>query len=89
VIGKHELITYAVGLYADGSVRQVEVMDYREAYGYEVRNPAWRRQFAGKRAGDPLSLDRDIKNITGATLSCRHITEGIRRLLALHQVVLR
>ena len=89
VYGKHELITYAVGLNADGSVRQIEVMDYRETYGYEIRNPAWRRQFVGKRQGDALKLDQDIKNITGATLSCRHVTEGVKRLLALHQVALR
>jgi Na+-translocating ferredoxin:NAD+ oxidoreductase RnfG subunit len=89
VYGKHELITYAVGLNADGSVRQIDVMDYREAYGYEIRNPAWRRQFVGKRQADPLKLETDIKNITGATLSCRHITEGVRRLLAFHQVALR
>ena len=89
VYGKHELITYAVGLNADGSVRQIEVMEYRESYGYEVRNPAWRQQFVGKRHGDVLKLDEDIKNISGATLSCRHITEGVKRLLALHDQVLK
>jgi Na+-translocating ferredoxin:NAD+ oxidoreductase RnfG subunit len=89
VYGKHELITYAVGLSADGSVRQIEVMDYRETYGYEIRNPAWRRQFVGKRHGDALELDQDIRNISGATLSCRHVTAGVRRLLALHEVALR
>ncbi|HEY7759633.1 MAG TPA: FMN-binding protein [Burkholderiales bacterium] len=89
VYGKHEFITYAVGLNADGSVRQIEVMDYRETYGYEIRNAAWRRQFVGKRHGDSLKLDQDIRNISGATLSCRHIAEGVRRLLALHEVALR
>jgi Na+-translocating ferredoxin:NAD+ oxidoreductase RnfG subunit len=89
VIGKHELITYAVALAADGSVRQIEVLEYRETYGYEIRNPNWRRQFVGKRQGDTLKLDQDIRNITGATLSCRHITEGVKRLLATYQVVLR
>jgi hypothetical protein len=89
VIGKHEFITYAAGLNADGSVRQIEILDYRESYGYEVRTPAWRRQFAGKRAGDRLRLDDDIKNIGGATLSCRHITEGVRRLLAFYEVALK
>jgi hypothetical protein len=29
VIGKHEFITYAVGLSADGAVRGIEVMEYR------------------------------------------------------------
>jgi Na+-translocating ferredoxin:NAD+ oxidoreductase RnfG subunit len=89
VYGKHELITYAVGITTDGTVRQIEVMDYRENYGYEIRNPAWRRQFVGKRHGDTLKLDQDIKNISGATLSCRHVSEGVKRLLAFHQVALR
>jgi hypothetical protein len=89
VVGKHEFITYAVGLNADGSLRQIEIMDYRESYGYEIRNEAWRRQFVGKRDGDPLKLDVDIKNIGGATLSCRHITDGVKRLLALYDVALK
>jgi len=89
VVGKHEFITYAVGLNSDGSARQIEVMDYRESYGYEIRNAQWRRQFVGKRAGDTLKLDDDIKNISGATLSCRHITEGVKRVLALYEVALK
>jgi hypothetical protein len=89
VVGKHEFITYAVGLNADGSLRQIEILDYRESYGYEIRNEAWRRQFVGKRDGDPLKLDVDIKNIGGATLSCRHITDGVKRLLALYDVALK
>jgi hypothetical protein len=89
VVGKHEFISYAAGLNADGSLRQIEIMDYHESYGYEIRNEAWRRQFVGKRDGDPLKLDVDIKNIGGATLSCRHITDGVKRLLALYDVALK
>ena len=89
VVGKHEFITYATGLDSDGSVRQIEIMDYRESYGYEIRNEAWRRQFIGRRDGDPLKLDVDIQNIGGATLSCRHITDGVKRLLALYSVALK
>jgi Na+-transporting NADH:ubiquinone oxidoreductase subunit NqrC len=89
VIGKHEFITYAVGINADGSLRQFQIVDYREAYGYQVRELKWRDQFVGKTLGDPLQLGVDIVNISGATLSCRHVTEGIKRLLALYQVALR
>jgi Na+-translocating ferredoxin:NAD+ oxidoreductase RnfG subunit len=89
VVGKHELITYALGLSADGSVKQVEILDYRESYGYEIRNQNWRRQFVGKGVGDPLRLDQDINNISGATLSCRHVTDGVRRLLAVYDAVLK
>ena len=89
VIGKHEFITYALGLNGDGSVKQIEVMDYRENYGSEVRRPEWRGQFAGKKHGAKLDLEEDIKNISGATLSCRHLTEGVKRLLATYDLVLK
>jgi len=89
VIGKHELITYAVGINPDGSLRQFQIIEYREAYGYQVRNLKWRDQFVGKTAADPPELNANIVNISGATMSCQHVTEGIKRLLALYEVALR
>jgi Na+-translocating ferredoxin:NAD+ oxidoreductase RnfG subunit len=89
VIGKHEYITYAIGLNAGGSVRGLEIMDYRESYGYEIRNPLWRAQFTGKTAANPLKLDGDIKNISGATLSCRHITDAVKRMLVTYEIALK
>jgi Na+-translocating ferredoxin:NAD+ oxidoreductase RnfG subunit len=88
VIGKHEFITYALALNADGTVRGVEILDYRETYGGEIRNPKWRQQFVGKRPGSQLRLDQDIKNISGATMSSRHVTDGVRRLLVTFQMFL-
>ena len=89
VIGKHELITYAVALTADGAVQGVEILDYRESHGGAVRNSKWRAQFTGKTANSPVQLDDDIKNLSGATLSSQHITEGVRRLLATYQAALK
>jgi Na+-translocating ferredoxin:NAD+ oxidoreductase RnfG subunit len=89
VIGKQEYITYAVALNPQGNVTQVEILDYRESHGYEIRNPSWRKQFAGKGRTDPLRLETDIVNISGATLSCRHVTDGVRRILLLHSLVLK
>ena len=89
VIGKHEFITYAVGLTGDGAVKQIEVMDYRETYGGQVRDEKWRAQFTGKKHGAKLKLDDDIQNISGATLSSRHIADGVRRLLATYELVLK
>src|SRR5262245_45155234 len=89
VLGKHEFITWALGLNADGSVHQIEILEYRETYGSEIRNAKWRAQFTGKRDGAPLKLDADIKNISGATLSCRHITDGVKRLLAIYELVFK
>lgn len=88
VVGKHEFITYAVSLDATGAVRDVEILDYREAYGQQVTDPRWRQQFVGKRAGQPLKLGEEIQNISGATLSSKHVTDGVRRLLATYAIVL-
>jgi Na+-transporting NADH:ubiquinone oxidoreductase subunit C len=89
VLGKHAFIQWVLALDADGSVRQIEILDYRETYGYQIRNDDWRAQFTGKRHGATLELDRDIQNISGATLSCRHITDGVKRLLSLYDLVLK
>ena|SRR5579859_5288363 len=89
VIGKHEYITFALGLNANGSIKQIDVLTYRENYGYEIRNPIWRRQFVGKNSADALTLDRDIKNISGATLSCRHLTDGVKRLMATYDIAFK
>lgn len=89
VIGKHEYITYAVGLNAEGSVRGVEILTYRESIGGEVRDPQWRQQFAEKNAKSTLRLEQDIQNISGATLSCKHVTEGVRRIAVTYEVAIK
>ena len=90
VIGKFELISYAVGLNPDASVRQIEILTYRESHGGEIRLPAWRRQFSGKSAGTGgLAIGDGIANISGATLSCTHLTDGVRRIAAVAQVALK
>lgn len=88
VVGKHEFITFALAIDAQGAVKGVEILEYRETFGDQVRNAAWRAQFTGKTHGAPLKLGDDIKNISGATLSSRHITDGVKRLLATHALVL-
>lgn len=82
VLGKHEDITWALALGKDGAVKGLEILEYRESYGHEIREPGWRAQFTGKKSGAPLELDEDVQNISGATLSCRHIADGVKRLLA-------
>jgi Na+-translocating ferredoxin:NAD+ oxidoreductase RnfG subunit len=89
VIGKTELIGYAVGIGTDGTVKQVEILSYRESHGHEVRLPAWRRQFVGKGAASPLRVGEDIANISGATISCTHVADGVRRIVAVVELLRR
>jgi len=88
VVGKHDFIPFAVALDEHGAVKDVEILEYRETYGDQVRNANWRAQFTGKTHGAPLKVGDDIKNISGATLSSRHITDGVKRLLSTYALVL-
>lgn len=89
VIGKHEFITYATAISPEGKVLGVEIMSYRETHGGQVREAAWRKNFVGKTLADPFKLDDDVPNISGATLSCRNVLDGVKRLLAIHKLFLR
>lgn len=89
VIGKHEFITYAIGINKDGSVKGIEIVNYNETYGYEVRDESWRKQFVGKTSVDRLKLEKNITNISGATLSCKHITDGVRRILDTYDLIFK
>src|SRR5437016_1887380 len=37
VVGKHEFIPIAVGINADGTFKGVEILEYRESFGGQVR----------------------------------------------------
>lgn len=82
VVGKHLYIDYAVALTPSGAVHSVEILQYRESYGGEIRSPSWLAQFVGKTSGSSLKINGDIRNIAGATLSSTHVTEGVKRVLA-------
>jgi Na+-translocating ferredoxin:NAD+ oxidoreductase RnfG subunit len=86
-LGKHEFITYALGLTKARAVEGIEILEYRETYGYQIREEPWRKQFQGKDAKAALKLGKDIVNISGATLSCSHVTGGVRRLLQTYEVI--
>ena len=89
VVGKHEMITYAVGLSPSGTITGIEILEYVESYGYEVAEAQWRKQFVGKNANDPIKLNQDIQNIGGATLSSKHLTDGVKRITVLHDLALK
>jgi electron transport complex protein RnfG len=83
VIGQSQPITFAVAVGVDGALRDIQVMVYRESHGDEITDRRFRRQFAGKRATDPIALGKDIDAITGATISSRSATFAARKALGL------
>lgn len=87
VIGQSQPITFAVGVGTDGALRDVAVLVYRESHGEEITDPRFRKQFAGKRAADPIELGNDVDAITGATISSRSATFAARKGLRLAELL--
>jgi Na+-translocating ferredoxin:NAD+ oxidoreductase RnfG subunit len=84
VKGKEQPITYLVAVDSAGAMRDVDILVYRETQGGEVGNEAWRKQFRGKTAADPVEVGKDIRNISGATISSNAVTRSVR--LAVRQL---
>jgi hypothetical protein len=81
-IGKHRPITFAAAINPDASVHDLAVLAYREAYGGEVREQRFLKQYQGKTLAAPLMPYRDIKNISGATLSVEATGRAARKAIA-------
>lgn len=86
-IGKHDPITFIVGINPDLSVREVAVMVFRERRGDGVRRRRFLTQFPGKTEADQLMLNRDIMPLTGSTLSSVAVAAGVKRALAMTKVL--
>ncbi len=82
-IGKHKHMTYMVGVDATGACSDVELLVFREARGSEVGRKRFNVQYEGKTVSDPIRINKDIINITGATMSVRSISAGVKRVLVL------
>lgn len=81
VRGKDRPITILVVADTTLALVALEILAYREPYGGEVRSGAWRSQFLGARPGETLRHGRQIRNITGATISARSVTQGVNAVL--------
>lgn len=82
-IGKHKPMTYMVGIDGKGQVSDVELLVFRESRGSEIRQKRFNAQYEGKTVNDPVRINKDIINISGATMSVRSMSAGIKRVLVL------
>lgn len=85
-LGKMEPITFLTAFNPDGSVKDVEILVYREPYGSEVHEKKFMRQFEGKKNGSTLKVGQDVQNMSGATISSRSVTNGVKRCLAVWNI---
>jgi hypothetical protein len=86
-VGKYRPITFMVGTNPELKVRNVEVLVYRESRGGEVRRGRFLRQYRGKSAENAIRTNRDILNIAGATMSVNALNHGVKRTLAILELL--
>ena len=84
-IGKVEPITFGVVI-KDSQIQDIKVLEFREIRGWEVRYPAFRKQFEGASLKG-MKLDRKVDGISGATLSVWAMTSIAELSLFLDQYV--
>jgi electron transport complex protein RnfG len=88
--GYSSTIQTLVGVDSSGSILAIHVLSQQETPGLGTRcqeirrgetEPWWQAQFKGKRISE-VAVDKDngiIQSITGATITSRAITDGIRK----------
>jgi len=85
-VGKEKPITAGIVI-NENRIEKVRVLIFRESRGWEVRHGFFTDQFNKARLTDGNRLDRNIDNISGATLSVRAISKLSRIALLLHKIV--
>lgn len=81
VKGKHDLIHYMVACDSSGRIQKVIVLEYHEKRGKPIAKRRFLKQFQGKTISSRIRLKKDINGVTGATISSRGITDGIRKII--------
>ncbi len=83
VLGKSMPITFLVIYDVDGNIQTSSIIKYREPYGGGVSAKNWQDQFVGKNSESEMKYNADIDGISGATISVKSVTKGIKKLTLL------
>jgi Na+-translocating ferredoxin:NAD+ oxidoreductase RnfG subunit len=79
---------FLIVLTPQGRVRSVRILAFHEPLDY-LPTDRWYGQFTDKGKEDGLRVGRDIHGVVGATLSARAAADGVRRMIAYYEVLLR
>lgn len=85
-IVRKETETLMIVVGKDGSIRDIEVLQFSEPKDY-IPPGLWKKQFQGKSASELKNSKTAIVGITGATLTSKAVTKSVQKVLAIHQFI--
>jgi len=77
---QYDTFTYLAIYKLNLHIKTIQVLIYREDYGGEIGSKKWLKQFEGKGIDDTFEFGKDIRNISGATISTKSITHSVQKL---------
>ena len=89
VKGKWGPIKFMMSFNEQGKIKDLVVLELTERRGRPVKERKFLGQYIGKSALDPIKLNKDIKGIAGATISSRQMSDGIRKLVNIYELLYR
>ena len=81
-IGKFHPYTFVVSVDLMGEIDKIAILVYRESRGSEIAKKRFLYQFKGKSLKNKIRINRDIINISGATMSVVTMCKGVKKILA-------
>ncbi len=85
VVGRSGPFGIAVLLDEGHAVKRAIVISYPWPHGRDVSKRSFARQFEGKGPEDAIEIGTDIDAVTGATISCQAMAQGVRTAIKLLQ----
>ncbi len=81
-------INLAVGIGKDGKIQGVSVISHNETpgLGANLEKEEFLSQFKGKKHKDPLEIGKDVRAITGATVTTKAVLTDIKEALKAHAI---
>ena len=79
--------TFMVVMTPEGTQKKVVILAFNEPLEY-IASERWLSQFNDKKLSDDLWPGRGVHGIVGSTLTANAMTAGVRKILAMHTVLI-
>lgn len=84
---KADVFDYVVIFDNELIIKKIKILAYREDYGGEIGSKRWLKQFNDLSYRDEVVLNKNIRGISGATISARSMTVTVNKLLESLEII--